>query len=184
LMEESHPNEGSASGWKAYLKSLRRANGEGGRSERINAIASGLILDAGIIVSIADLVFIQRMSYHFDLVTVAGLAFLSAGLGLRVLATRTLGRYFSPAVRVLPEHRLVKSGVYRLVRNPIYLGTLLAFFSVPLLFHSLFGLLVMALKVPFTVYRIRVEERALLAKFGDEFREYMKTSKRLIPYVY
>jgi protein-S-isoprenylcysteine O-methyltransferase Ste14 len=184
MPEESNPNNNAAKIWKDYFRDMRTALKKGKFSELINPIASGIIMTCGILVSILDLILAQRMMYHFDFVSLAGVVFLLAGLGLRAQATKTLGRYFSPDVRILPEHKLIRSGLYRYVRHPIYLGSLLAYFSVPLLFHSLFGFFVMILKIPFTIYRIRIEEQALLEKFGDEYRDYMKTSKRLIPYVY
>lgn len=131
-----------------------------------------------------DFIVIQRAAYHFDFVSVIGFVLLISGLGTRLQATRTLGEYFSPVVRVLPEHKLVKHGIYKHLRHPIYLGSMLAFFSVPFIFHSLYGFLVTALAIPFILYKIRVEERMLTEKFGDEYRDYVKNSKKLIPYVY
>jgi protein-S-isoprenylcysteine O-methyltransferase Ste14 len=184
MSEESNPNNNAAKVWRDYFRDIREAVRKGRFSELINPIASGIILTSGLLVSLADFIVVQKMMYRFDLINLVGFVFLPAGLGLRALATRTLGRYFSPDVRILPEHKLIRVGIYKHVRHPIYLGTLLAFFSVPLLFHSLSGFLVMTLKIPLTIYRIKTEERALLEKFGDEYREYIKTSKRLIPYIY
>ena len=87
-------------------------------------------------------------------------------------------------MRILPDHKLIRHGIYRYVRHPIYLGSMLAFFSIPFLFHSLYGLLVTTLAVPFILYKIQAEERTLIEKFGDEYRDYIRNSKRLIPYVY
>jgi protein-S-isoprenylcysteine O-methyltransferase Ste14 len=184
MPEESSSNSNAAKVWKDYFRDMREAVRKGRFSELINPIVSGIILTSGLLVSLADFIIVQKIVYHFDLTSLVGLVFLLAGLWLRAQATRTLGRYFSPDVRILPEHELIRVGVYKYVRHPIYLGTLLAFFSVPLLFHSLYGFLVMVLKIPLTIYRIRIEEQALLEKFGDEYRDYIKNSKRLIPYVY
>jgi protein-S-isoprenylcysteine O-methyltransferase Ste14 len=184
MAEGSNPNSNAAKVWKDYFRDIREAVTKGRFSELINPIASGVILVSGILVSFLDFVVVQKMMYRFDLISLVGLVFLLTGFGVRAQATRTLGRYFSPDVRILPEHKLIRVGIYKYVRHPIYLGTLLAYFSVPLLFHSLFGFLVMILKIPLTIYRIKIEERALLEKFGDEYTDYMKTSKRLIPYVY
>jgi protein-S-isoprenylcysteine O-methyltransferase Ste14 len=170
--------------WKDYLRDVREAVKKRRFSKAINPIASGIILTSGVLVSVADFIVAQKMMYYFDLISLLGLVFLLTGLGLRAIATRTLGRHFSPDVRILPEHKLIRYGIYKHIRHPIYLGTLLAYFSVPLLFHSLYGFFLMTLKIPLTVYRIRIEEQALLQKFGDEYRDYMKTSKRLIPYIY
>jgi len=112
------------------------------------------------------------------------LVLLLVGSALRVQARRTLGDYFSPVVRILPGHKLIRHGVYKHIRHPGYLGELLLYFSVPLLFHSLDGFLVMVFLIPFILYRIRIEEQMFLEKFGDEYRDYMRKSKRFIPYVF
>jgi protein-S-isoprenylcysteine O-methyltransferase Ste14 len=184
MLEESDSDNNTGKVWKDYFRDMRAAVKKGRFSELINPIASGIILTSGILVSVADFIIVQKMIYHFDLISLVGFVSLLAGLGLRAQATRALGRYFSPDVRILPEHKLIRQGIYKHIRHPIYLSSLLAYFSVPLLFHSLYGFFVMILKIPFTIYRIRIEEQALLEKFGNEYRDYMKTSKRLIPYVY
>ena len=136
------------------------------------------------LVSVIDFIIVQQMIYNFDLISLVGFMFLLAGLGLRTQARRALGRYFSPVVRVLPEHKLIRYGIYKHIRHPGYLGELLAYFSIPLLFHSLYGFLVMIPIIPLILYRIKIEEQMLLEKFEDEYRNYMKNSKKLIPHVY
>jgi protein-S-isoprenylcysteine O-methyltransferase Ste14 len=184
MLEQSNSDNNTMKVWKDYFQDMRAAVKKGRFSELMNPIASGIILTSGILVCVADFILVQKMMYHFDLVSFVGVVFLLAGLAVRAQATRTLGRYFSPDVRILPEHKLIRHGIYNYIRHPIYMGTLLAYFSIPLLFHSLYGFFIMILKVPFTIYRIKIEEQALLERFGDEYRDYMKTSKRLIPYVY
>ncbi len=163
---------------------MRRVAKKGKFSGLILNFGGGIFYFCGSLVSVLDFIMIQQAAYHFDFVSLVGFVLLTAGLGTRLQATRTLGRYFSPTVRVLPKHKLIKHGIYRHVRHPIYLGSLLAFFSIPLIFHSLYGLLVTTLAIPFILYKIRAEEQMLIEKFGDEYRDYIKNSKKLIPYVY
>jgi hypothetical protein len=47
-------------------------------------------------VSVLDFIMIQQAAYHFNLVNLVGFVLLTAGLGVRLQATRTLGKYFSP----------------------------------------------------------------------------------------
>jgi len=42
----------------------------------------------------------------------------------------------------------------------------------------------MVFLIPFILYRIRVEEQVLIEKFGDEYRDYMRKSRKLIPYIF
>jgi protein-S-isoprenylcysteine O-methyltransferase Ste14 len=169
---------------RGYFRDIMEAVEKGKFSDVAILIAGGIIFFSGVLVTALDFVMIQRMVYRFDLVSLAGLILLLIGSALRVQARRTLGRYFSPVVRILPDRKLIKYGIYKHLRHPGYLGELLLYFSVPLIFRSLYGFLVMVFLIPFVLYRMRVEEQVLLEKFGDEYRDYMRNSKKLIPYVY
>jgi protein-S-isoprenylcysteine O-methyltransferase Ste14 len=160
------------------------AGSKGKFSDLILNFGGGTLYFLGSLTSVLDFIIIQHATYHFDFVSLLGFVFIIVGLGVRLQATRTLGKYFSPKTRVLPEHKLIKSGIYKHIRHPIYLGSMLAFFSITLIFHSLYGFIVTALAIPFILNRIRVEEQMFTQKFGDEYREYIKKSKKLIPFVY
>ena len=74
---------------------------------------------------------------------------------------------------------LVDSGVYRLSRNPMYLGFLLALAAWAVyLSNAGAALLVPAFVAYLTQYQIKPEERALLARFGSEFAQYMSRVRR------
>jgi len=76
---------------------------------------------------------------------------------------------------------VVASGIYRLSRNPMYLGMAVAVFGVAAWHSTLFGyLLVPLFCVYITEYQIKPEERALLATFGQEFAAYMAKVRRWI----
>lgn len=107
------------------------------------------------------------------------------GLVLRWTAIITLGRFFTANVAVLPGHAVVRTGVYRYVRHPAYSGLLLAFVGAGVAFDNWLSLLVIV--VPITaalLYRIRVEEAALVGALGSEYLDYCRVTKRLIPGVY
>jgi len=54
-------------------------------------------------------------------------------------------------------------------------------FGVPLLFSSLHGLLIMLALIPCFLYRIAVEERMLISRFGDSYHAYRQRTWRLLP---
>lgn len=56
--------------------------------------------------------------------------------------------------------------------------------GVPLYVSSLYGLLAMSALIPLILNRTRIEERILTAKFGDAYRRYMDSTKKLIPFIY
>ena len=79
------------------------------------------------------------------------------------------------------DNVLVTNGPYRYVRNPIYLGALIFIIAVGLVAAN--WLLVISSLVLITVICMQVgkEERMLIDRFGDEYREYMKRTPRFIP---
>jgi protein-S-isoprenylcysteine O-methyltransferase Ste14 len=96
-----------------------------------------------------------------------------------------LGRFFTVNVAIAADHQLIDSGPYRLVRHPSYTGALFAFFGIVLTMGNWLSLLVVMLPVfAVFVYRMNVEERALISGLGDSYRAYITRTKRLIPFVY
>ena len=147
-------------------------------------IAASLILLSALAVIARDFIQVQQAGYRFQFVNLVGVGFIVIGLALRIVARLTLGRQFSYALRTLDEHKLIKHGIYKRVRHPAYTGDLLFWFGVALLLSSLNGFLILLLLIPCFTYRTKIEENMLIARFGDEYREYMKTTKRFLPYLY
>lgn len=112
---------------------------------------------------------------------------LGAALGVLAVAAahwvlRSLGRNVSETVLTKEHHELVTSGPYRWVRHPLYTTGLALFVALGLMTAS--WLVLLAAAVTLVLLRWLVvpqEERALLAKFGDRYREYMRRSGRLLP---
>jgi len=147
-------------------------------------IPASLIFFSALLVTLWDFVKIREMAYHLSLVNVVGLGLFSIGVSIRIVARRTLGKYFSSGLKTSQKHELIKHGLYKHIRHPAYLGSLLLSPGIPLIFSSFYGLFLMLLLVPCFLYRVKIEESMLIEKFGNEYREYMKNTKRLIPYVY
>ncbi len=113
------------------------------------------------------------------------LFFLVIGLTIRWAAILTLGRFFSTSVSIQQDHRLVRAGLFRLVRHPSYSGLLLLFIGMAFSFGNWLSFAVIL--VPFLtalLYRIRVEEDALVEALGQDYLEYCRTTKRLVPGLY
>ena len=119
-----------------------------------------------------------------DWVFYPGIFLMLLGVFLRQWAIAVLGRFFSLTVRVAEDHRVIDKGPYRLVRHPSYSGVLITFIGLSLAVQSLGALLVLlSVFVVSYGYRMRVEEKALLAELGEDYSNYMKRTKRLIPYI-
>ncbi|MGQ9479266.1 MAG: methyltransferase family protein [Thermoproteota archaeon] len=163
---------------KRYLRDIRE---KGKPSDIIVLLLGGAIFFLGLIIAVTELMIVQRASYVFDFLGLSGVLLFIAGAVLRVQARRTLGELWSPVVRVLPEHELVTYGIYRHIRHPGYLGEMLMYISIPISLHSFYGFLIMMLIIPTVLYRVKVEEKTLVERFRDRYREYMKRTKRFIP---
>jgi protein-S-isoprenylcysteine O-methyltransferase Ste14 len=147
-------------------------------------IPATLIWILALLVTAWDFLQIQQGVYRFHFVSLVGLVSVLMGIVTRRWARKELGQHFSSRLRLLKNHRLAKDGIYKHVRHPAYLGNFLFWLGTPLLFSSRYGFLVMLLLVPCFLYRINVEERMLVERFGDEYLKYVKHSKRLIPFLY
>jgi len=122
---------------------------------------------------------------HIMWLSIAGLLLGAAGLVIRVVAFKTLGRFFSRTLREAEGHTLITSGIYHYIRHPGYLSDILIFIGLALAMSNLITLLVIAVTFAAAyAYRIRTEERMLIEIFGERYREYQKASKRLIPFIF
>ncbi len=113
-----------------------------------------------------------------------GLTLYVAGNALAFAAVKTLGKQYSVYVTLQDEHRLVTSGIYGLIRHPIYLRALLVFLGLPLIFRSWLFLVLLPLGGLFVAARIRAEEKLLAERFGAEFEAYRRRTWRLVPFLY
>jgi protein-S-isoprenylcysteine O-methyltransferase len=114
-----------------------------------------------------------------------GCGLFGLGLILRWYSIIHLGRFFTTNVAIAKDHRLVDSGPYRFIRHPSYAGDLLATFGFALIFINGTSLLIIFLpNCAVMLWRIHVEETALLAALGEPYRRYMQRTKRLVPLIY
>ena len=91
---------------------------------------------------------------------------------------------YSGTVVIHEGHELVTHGIYRYVRNPIYLGLFIALIAgLPLYVASLRAFLVSLLLIPIVLNRIRLEEQLLTEHFGEPYLEYKRRVKRILPWL-
>jgi protein-S-isoprenylcysteine O-methyltransferase len=108
--------------------------------------------------------------------TVVGMAFL-------VWARQTLGRNWSQTVSAKEGHELVTSGPYRLVRHPMYSGGLLACFGSAIVVGGAWVFLLVILGAIF-IGRVGAEDRLMERQFPNEYPDYKRRTKALIPFVW
>jgi len=113
------------------------------------------------------------------------LMILAVGLLIRWTAVITLGKSFSANVAIRESQRVRRTGLYRLVRHPSYLGMLLILLAIGL--HSRNWASLAVALIPTTLalcYRIHIEEAALHDAFGEEYAAYSRATKRLVPGIF
>jgi protein-S-isoprenylcysteine O-methyltransferase Ste14 len=115
----------------------------------------------------------------------AGTALLIGGSMLRRTCFRTLGKYFTAAVKVTADQPVIDRGPYRWIRHPGYTAGFIVFLGIGLALGSWLSLAVFFLMACF-VYKRRVEaeEKALLSTLGEPYRLYMAHTKRFIPFIF
>ena len=111
-------------------------------------------------------------------------ALFALAAALSWTAVRALGRHWRVEAGLDPDHVLVRSGPYRVVRHPIYTSMLCVLVATGLLVATwpVFAA-ALALEVLGTEIRVRVEDALLAARFGDAFARYRRAVSAYVPYV-
>ena len=123
--------------------------------------------------------------WHRTLLFAVGIFLMLAGVAFRWYSIRVLGKYFTRQVAIQPGQTVVENGPYRLIRHPSYGGALLTIFGLGLAFTNWLSLIgVVTLAFVGYSYRVWVEEKTLVNALGEPYRQYMKRTKRFIPFVY
>ncbi len=161
------------------------------RDTRTRELASLVVVAFGFVVGIVGAVLIAgavtAAAIPFGRVAffTVGCAAMVFGIAFRGWSVVVLGRYFTVDVRVREHQPVVDRGPYRVLRHPSYTGLLCTCLGIGLALGNWLALLLAI--VPTTIaimFRIRVEERALLAGIGEPYRQFCATRSRLIPHVW
>jgi len=143
-----------------------------------------------IMVSVAAGIFVTKSLPsatipHYRSFMFSGVALFVTGLLLRWWAIVTLGRFFTVDVTIELDHQLIDRGPFRVVRHPSYTGVLLAFVGLALTLGNWVALLVILVPIGVAfVHRMNVEENALSSALGRQYDDYMRRTKRLVPFIY
>jgi protein-S-isoprenylcysteine O-methyltransferase Ste14 len=114
-----------------------------------------------------------------------GLVLVVAALALFDATHRQLGRFWSVTLDTRVEHRLIDSGVYSRVRHPMYAAFwLLALSQAVLIPNWIAGLSGIVGFGTLFFARIGREEALMVETFGDRYRDYMRRTARVIPWIY
>jgi protein-S-isoprenylcysteine O-methyltransferase Ste14 len=125
----------------------------------------------------------HRLIPHEPLVAVAGVALTYAGIALAIWARVIMGRNWSAAVTIKQDHRLIRTGPYSAVRHPIYSGLLLALLGTALDVGEVRGLAAFVIALLIWLFKSRTEERFMVEQFGQDYEEYRRRTRALVPFI-
>jgi protein-S-isoprenylcysteine O-methyltransferase Ste14 len=103
-------------------------------------------------------------------------------IGLVMIVMAFFGTGVIPSIK--EKSSLATTGVYGVVRHPIYAGTIVTFAGLNLLFEAVTPFLYLPLSICLYYVMTVYEEKGLVAEYGEEYSEYKKrVRKRIIPFV-
>jgi protein-S-isoprenylcysteine O-methyltransferase Ste14 len=111
-----------------------------------------------------------------------GVALLLGALFVFWRAHANLGLNWSPSLEIREKHQLITKGIYGVIRHPMYASQWLWVIAQPLLLQNwIAGLVNLLIFIPFYILRVQAEEKMMIDKFGEGYREYMKRTGGVIP---
>jgi protein-S-isoprenylcysteine O-methyltransferase Ste14 len=147
-----------------------------------------VVISATIVAVVAVLV-VSALDHRFDWsqvptpIVVLGNVLVATGLGIAQLVV-IQNSFAGATITVEAEQKVVSTGLYGLVRHPMYVGTLIMMIGTPLALDSYWGLLAIIPALPVLAVRIEDEDKMLRQQL-DGYDEYMeKVHYRLVPYVW
>jgi len=162
------------------LRAGARRQDKGSRAVLICMVTLGILLGAWVAFRVPATAITSARTFLFWL----GILLIYAGIAFRLYAIGVLGASFTTTVAVAPEQTVIETGPYRLIRHPSYTGLLITLLGLGLSSTNWLSLLVlMGCALLGLSYRIHVEEHVLKEHLGQQYQEYMRHTKRLIPFV-
>jgi len=83
-----------------------------------------------------------------------------------------------------PPNLIVKTGIFKYLRNPMYLGHLIFYLGLIITFNSIISFAILLFLLPWFEFRVRRDEVNLEKEFGSTYVEYKNSVKRWIPFIY
>lgn len=160
----------------------KRLDAKEKEAEQKSVVAlSGLMFLASFIVAGLDWRFGWTNMPNWMVWVAAGLFLLSYLLYAEVLRENT---YLSRTIEVQENQKVIDTGLYGIVRHPMYMATLVLFLSMPLVLGSLYSFIIMLVYIPIIAKRIRNEEKVLEEGLPG-YKEYkQKVKYKVIPFIW
>lgn len=151
----------------------------------LNLLMAAIWLGLGLDFTLAFLVPQAAIGWERQGVFFLGIGLMLAGMAFRWYSIAVLGKYFTVDVAVHAGQTVVEAGPYRYIRHPSYTGVLVTFVGVGLALGNWAGLVALLICVATAYgYRMHTEEAALAVALGEPYREYMRRTRRLVPFLF
>ena len=160
----------------------KRLNGKEKIKEQKNVIfISGIMFLTGFITSGLNYRY-QWITLSNNIVIISSIVFLVAYLiYMEVLRENT---YLSRTIEVEKDQKVITTGLYKIIRHPMYLATILLFLSIPFILGSPISFFIFLI-YPLIIIKRIINEESVLEKELKGYKEYQKRTKyRLIPFVW
>ena len=160
----------------------KRLDAKEKEAEQKSVVASsGLMFLASFIVAGLDWRFGWTNMPNWMVWAATGLFLLSYVLYAEVLRENT---YLSRTIEVQENQKVIDTGLYGIVRHPMYMATMILFLTMPLVLGSLYSFIIMLVYIPIIAKRIRNEEKVLEESLPG-YKEYkQKVKYKVIPFIW
>lgn len=163
------------------LLEKRLNNKEKEKAQQGVVALSGLIFPAGFVLSALDFRYGWSGVPSWCVIVASVLFLIGYGLYAEVMRENA---YLSRTVEVQQGQKVIDTGLYGVIRHPMYLATMLMFLPLPLILGSFWGLLPFALYPAVAIIRILNEEKVLREGLEGYIEYTEKVKYRLIPFIW
>jgi protein-S-isoprenylcysteine O-methyltransferase Ste14 len=116
-------------------------------------------------------------------ISIVASVLMVAGAAFTIWARFTIGANWSGMVTLKENHELIQRGPYHLARHPIYTGLLFMGIASVLQYAEPIGFIEMAIVILLFIPKIRLEEKLMTENFPDQYSQYRRQVKAIIPFI-
>lgn len=128
--------------------------------------------------------FSKQMFSTNHMTNILGVIVCGTGILFAISGRTTLGKNWSGKIIIQKKHTLIQAGPYGITRHPQYTGAITAYFGTAIVLGQIFGFIWSIILALGLILKAKLEEKILSQKFPEEYPEYRKKVKMIIPYIY
>lgn len=119
-----------------------------------------------------------------ELLMILGTVMIIVGCIVNINGRLNLGRNWANQIKIYKEHTLVQTGMYKVVRHPLYASIILMFYGACLVYRNIISFVAVSIVfIPFMCHRARQEENLLISRF-PEYHEYRQSTGMFFPKIF